>query len=681
MGCSQLDSIRNAMIMGADMFAPTKKQGEWLETDGLGGFASGTVNGIRSRRYHALLLAATRPPSGRVVLVNGLDVAVETGAGRFPISSQRYLPDVIHPDGIKRLEDFQPEPWPRWSFLLEDGRRVEQEIFVQHGSPLVVITWRILGNAKGASLRVRPFLSGRDYHSLHHENPDFRLDAAINGERVFWRPYKGIPEIFAFANGTYEHVPLWYRNFHYLEEKNRGLDDSEDLASPGMFTFDLSKGPAVLIFTTLPDLGSSETTEQYADRIRESELNRRKSFSSRLEKSADAYIVQRDHGKTIIAGYPWFTDWGRDTFIALRGLALATGRLDFAKQILLEWANTISEGMLPNRFPDSGTEPEFNSVDASLWYIIAIHDLLQASEDTGLNTVQQEQEILQHAVQKIISGYFEGTRYGIRADEDCLLAAGIPGVQLTWMDSKIGDWVVTPRIGKPVEIQALWLNALKVAGKWSGKWNEIYREGCQNFLRRFWNHEGWFLYDVIDVDHIPGKMDAAFRPNQIFAVGGLPFSILKGEQAYRVVEAVESRLLTPSGLRSLAPDEPGYAAHYEGGVRERDSSYHQGTVWPWLMGPFVEAWIRVRGGTSAVKQEARMRFIAPLIEHLDQAGLGHISEIADAEPPYTPRGCPFQAWSIGELLRLMRVVLAENSAEAPNYANTNRISKEWQADD
>lgn len=639
------------------MISPNKKNAEWLETDGLGGFASGTVSGIRSRRYHALLLPATVPPSGRMVLVNGFDAWMETESGSYAITSQRYAPDVIHPDGIKRLEDFQSEPWPQWSFLLEDGRRIEQEILIRHGSPTVALIWRLIGNGSGAKLRVRLFLSGRDYHSLHHENPNFRFEPEIEGNRILWQPYQGCPEITAFTNGIYSHEPLWYRNFLYTEEQSRGLDFTEDLASPGPFLFDLASGPATLILTTQTDL-CTDDVESCVTVLRNDELQRRNALDGRLNRAADSYIVKRRTGKTIIAGYPWFTDWGRDTLIALRGLAIATGKLEVAGQILSEWAGTISEGMLPNRFPDSGSTPEFNSVDASLWFIIAIHDFLKAADAKQYRI--SNREVLQQAADAILTGYRAGTRYRIRMDDDCLIAAGEPGVQLTWMDAKVGDWVVTPRIGKPVEIQALWLNALRIAAEWSSQWLPFYRQGCENFQRRFWNSDKGFLFDVVDVDHIPGKIDASFRPNQIFAIGGLPYPILKGEQAYRVVEAVEARLLTPLGLRSLAPAEAGYTPHYEGGVRERDGAYHQGTVWPWLVGPFVEAWLRVRGNSRTAKVEARMRFLSPLIAHLDQAGLGHVSEIADADPPHTPRGCPFQAWSVGELLRLLMTVPAKD---------------------
>jgi predicted glycogen debranching enzyme len=356
-----------------------------------------------------------------------------------------------------------------------------------------------------------------------------------------------------------------------------------------------------------------------------------------------------------VAGYPWFLDWGRDSFIALRGLCLATGRVDEAGDILEEWTHAVSGGMLPNRFPDRAEEePEFNSVDASLWYVIAAHEYLQAAGGkTGLR------EALRGTVRAVLEGYAQGARHGIRLDADGLLAAGEPGLALTWMDAKVGEGAVTPRIGKPVEVQALWLNALKIGSAFWERGPEAFARGLRTFELRFWNAAQGCLYDVVDDGHRGGAVDPAFRPNQIFAVGGLPFPLLGGPRARRIVDAVEERLLTPLGLRSLAREEPGYRPRYEGGVRERDGAYHQGTVWPWLLGPFVEAWVRVRGSTREAKAEARRRFLAPLLRHLDEAGLGHVSELADGDAPHQPRGCPFQAWSVGEALQLDRVVLAE----------------------
>jgi predicted glycogen debranching enzyme len=638
--------------------------GEWLEADGLGGFASGTVGGARSRRYHALLLAATTPPTGRMVLVNGLEVWVETAAGRFALSSQRYLPDVVHPDGEQRLIGFESEPWPQWTFRCKDGTEVSQEVIACHRRGDIVVRWRLLSlplvgpvGGRGPDpvrtnqpvrLCARPLLSGRDYHALHHENPSFDFTAEMTGARVLWRPYPGVPAISAVGDGSYRHDPLWYRNFLYQAELARGLDGSEDLASPGVFTWTLNGRGASLVLS----MGEASPEVDPAWLI-EREAKRRAGFTSPLQRAADAYVVQRGEGKTIVAGYPWFTDWGRDTLIALRGFMTLEGGQALAREILLAWADTVSEGMLPNRFPDSGEQPEYNAVDASLWYVVAVHEYLKAAGDTAPPATVKA---LRVAAGKIVAGYRDGTRYGIRMDEDGLLAAGAPGVQLTWMDAKIGDWVVTPRIGKPVEIQALWINALKIMGLTSAPWRDLYRHALASFQLRFWNEQRGCLFDVVDENHVAGRNDASLRPNQILAVGGLPFQVLVEPYATRVVETVERELLTPLGLRSLAPGEPGYRPRFGTSVFERDSGYHQGTVWPWLIGPFVEAWLRVRGNSLEAKREADARFLAPLRAHLAVAGLGHISEVADAEPPHVPGGCPFQAWSLGEFLRATRLV-------------------------
>jgi predicted glycogen debranching enzyme len=620
---------------------------EWLEADGLGGFASGTAAGLRTRRYHALLNYAARPPTGRNVLVNGLEAWLDTDAGSFALSSHAYLPDVTHPDGLSHLVEFSHEPWPTWRYRLPDGSEVVHEVFVPHGAPAVMACWRLAASAGSgrAVLRVRPLLSGRDQHALHQENPAFRFDAIAQGDCVRFEPYPGFVTTLR-ANGRYQHEPLWLRNFRYDEEQARGFPHNEDLASPGSFVFDLAAGDAEWT------AAAGEKPPGPMPALRERERARRAAFASPLERAADAYFVRRGEGHSIVAGYPWFTDWGRDTFIALRGLCLAGGRLDIAREIALAWADAVSEGMLPNRFVDEGEAPEFNAVDASLWYVVAVCELLGRGAEPSPRLAQ--------AVVAILEGYQKGTRYGIRMDDDALVAAGEPGVQLTWMDARVGARVITPRIGKPVEVQALWVNALRLAGQTFAhpEWLALADRAEQSFARRFWNDASGCLFDVIDDGHVAGADDGRVRPNQIFAVGGLPHALLAGERASRVVEVVERKLWTPLGLRSLAPDEPGYAAHYEGGPEARDAVYHQGTTWAWLLGPFVEAWLRVRGGGGAAKQEARARFVAPLHAHLAVAGLGHVSEISDAEAPFTPRGCPFQAWSLGELLRLERDVLA-----------------------
>ena len=644
------------------MSSSLDSKAEWLEPDGLGGFASGTVGGIRTRRYHAVLLTALKPPTGRVVLVNGYDTWVDSPNGSFALSSQLYGPGFTYPDGARRVESFALDPWPRWTFSLEDGAKVQQELFMLKGAAVTALSWRLVNPRSGLTLSLRPFISGRDYHSLHHENPVFNFAAQQNNGKIVWHPYEGLPGIIALSNGGYRQQPDWYRNFLYEEERNRGLDYAEDLATPGVFHWDLAAGEAVLILAAEGNergvLSAPMPAASCIESLRERERARRKTFSTAHYRAADAYLVHRGEGKTIVAGYPWFTDWGRDTFIALRGLCLASGRLDEARDILVQWAGAVSEGMLPNLFPDQGDYPEYNSVDASLWYIIAVYDFLESMKRKGRVVSPQDLKSLHEATNAILTGYARGTRYRIHMDQDGLLAAGEKGVQLTWMDAKVGDWVVTPRIGKPVEVQALWLNALLIGSSFSAQWGELYERGRRAFTARFWNAERDCLYDVVDVDHQSGTVDAALRPNQTLAVGGLPYTIVDGERARRIVDRVEEHLWTPVGLRSLAPGEPGYVPHYEGGVRERDGAYHQGTVWPWLMGPFVDAWVRVRGSSLEAKQEARERFLEPLLAHLNTAGLGHVSEIAAADPPHTPRGCPFQAWSMGELLRIELSILA-----------------------
>jgi predicted glycogen debranching enzyme len=624
------------------MIASPSLDAEWLEGDGLGGFASGTVAGYRTRRYHALLLTPRRPPTDRVVLVNGFEAWIELPGGSLPLSTQHYAPDVVYPRGLDHLAAFSTEPWPTWTFLGPDGIEIVQECVVDRVDGSVVLTWRLTGRAPSAPLRVRPLLSGRDYHALMRENPAFSFTPGGAGGNVTWRPYAGMPAVAALTNGAYTHEPSWYRNFLYREEGARGLDHVEDLASPGTFAFDLARGEAVMILRAGD--GVAVDAEALAGRVRELEEARRKALPP-LDRAAESYIVRRGAGHTVIAGYPWFTDWGRDTFVAMRGLCLARGQLDVAASILLAWAETVSEGMLPNRFPDHGDAPEFNSVDASLWYAIVVHELIATGRlDAGARAR------LERAVGAILDWYAAGTRYGIHMDGDGLIACGAPGVQLTWMDAKVGDHVVTPRIGKPVEVQALWINALRAAG---GRHAALAVRAQQAFCARFWNAAARCLHDVVDCDHEAGRVDSSVRPNQILAVGGLPYVIVDREMAAAVVTAVERDLVTPMGLRSLSPRDPAYHGRYEGDGAERDSAYHQGTVWPWLIGPFVDAWLRVKGDDAARREEARRRFLGPLQEHLQAAGLGHVSEIADGDAPHTPRGCPFQAWSLGELTRAL----------------------------
>ena len=619
----------------------TRDSREWLETDGLGGFAMGTADGIRTRRYHAVLLAATRPPEGRMVLVADVEVYAETPAGKFGLSSANYNNGYIHPDGATRITSFKYRPWPTWEYALPDGTRVRCELVVQHGRPATVMRWSKLAGDGPVTLNVRPMLAVRDYHSTHHHNDSFRFDADTYGDSVSWSPYGDIAKITAVTNGAYVHAPDWYKDFYYTEEAKRGLEATEDLASPGYFAFDLAR-PAHAVFELGTRTGRADAI--VADAFA-AETRRR--TGDALALAADQYVVQRGAGQTVIAGFSWFADWGRDTFISLRGLCLATGRREMAGRILREWAGVVSEGMLPNKFDEGNAHPEYNSVDAALWYVIAGDAYIAGGCEA------YEKKAIETAIDHIVEGYCNGTRHNIRVEADGLVAAGERGFQLTWMDAKCGDWVVTPRIGKPVEINALWINALAIAGKRDPKWRQLCETARASFASRFWDVEHGRLYDVIDCDHVPGTTDSSLRPNQIFAVGGLPLAILDGERAKTMVDSAFTALWTPAGPRSLAETDPRYSPTYGGGPADRDRVYHNGPVWPWLAGAFVEAWVRVHGDKAA----ARARYYEPLLARLEIAGLGHLSEICEGGSPHTPVGCPFQAWSLAELIRIDRVVL------------------------
>ncbi len=659
--------------------AQTRDNGEWLEADGLGGFASGCVDLTRKRRYHGLLLAATKPPLGRVLLVPAVEVWLERNGERIALSSQRYGGGVVHPDGHARVSSFRSDPWPRWTFDLGGGDALEYELFVPRGRACVCLTWRATRELSGARLFVRPLLAARDPHALHFENDVLAPGFSRESHGVSWRPYGAWPAIHALANARYRHEPLWFRNFELPEERARGYDAREDLWSPGEFEFELTGGEAVLVLHAdskfEEERGDGRGVAPVLAEFRRAELARRGALGSRLERAAESYLVARGAGATVVAGYPWFGDWGRDTFISLRGLCLATGRLSVAEAILREWSKHVRDGLLPNRFPDGGGEPEYNTVDAALWFVVVAHELEEACERAGRPLAREALDELRGATHAILTGYSRGTRHGIGADADGLLRAGEAGVQLTWMDARVDGRVVTPRIGKPVEVQALWLNALRLAAAHDRAWQRPFERGLRSFLARFWNDARTCLFDVVDEGHVSGACDASLRPNQLFAVGGLPLQLVSPEMARAIVDVAERELWTPLGPRSLAPGEPGYRGRYRGGPAERDEAYHQGTVWPWLAGAFVEAWVRSRGSSAAARRDARDLFLRPLVEHLDRHGLGHVSEVADGDAPHTPGGCPFQAWSVAELLRLERNVLEIESSRRARAKTVPRAAR------
>ena len=611
---------------------------EWLEADGRGGFASGTVGLLRTRRYHALLLASATPPTGRFVLVNGIEAWAVTSAGRTPLTSQAYADGTVFSDGRTHLRDFQAAPFPSWSFALPDGTAITFTLFCARDEAETVLRWTA---DRPVDLAVRPLFSGRDYHALHHQNDAFAFGSVALPAGRIWQPYAGVPPISARGDFAWTDEPVWYRGFSYAEERERGLDDGEDLASPGLFTWHSVREATLAFRAGAPGNGRLDALEA-AERTRRSRPAR--------DLAVDAYLAARGDGRTLLAGFPWFTDWGRDTFVSIRGLLIVPGRLREAADVLLAWSGHVSAGMLPNRFPDAGAEPEYNAVDASLWFVVAVHELL-AADGAGAS----QAAMLRAAVAAVLEGYASGTRYGIALDaRDGLLRAGVPGVQLTWMDARVGEHVVTPRAGKPVEVQALWINALRVAGAWAGgdRWRALADRAQASFLAAFPDLETGGLIDVLDSPDVQGGRDRRIRPNQVLAAGGLPFDVVTPELRAGIVALAECQLLTPLGLRTLSPSDPDYRPRYAGGPTERDGAYHQGTVWPWLLGPFVAAWLAVHGSGPEARAEARARFLAPLRAHLDTAGLGHVSEVADGDPPHRPGGCPFQAWSLGELIRI-----------------------------
>ena len=506
---------------------------EWLEADGLGGFASGTVSGERTRRYHALLLAATHPPAGRVVLVNGIEVWVETATGRHAISTQRYLPNVAYPEGWRCIADFAHQPLavlavpaPRRHRRRAGGVRRSRRR--RDGAALAPHRRQRRLPLDCTAVALGPGLS----RAASGERGDRARRRRAGRQRGLAPLCRAARHRRALSNGVYRAAPDWYRGFLYTAERDRGLDHVEDLASPGSFAFDLAQDEAVLTFRVGDGLAVQPIP--HAATLAAAERRRREALPDALAVSADAFVVDGAGGQTLLAGFPWFTDWGRDTFIAMRGLLLATGRLREAGAILATWAGMVSAGMLPNRRSDVGDVLDYNTVDAALWFVVAVEDFLREAAGAGY-AVRVEARLAQ-AVADILEGYAGGTRYGIGLDADGLLRAGEPGVQLTWMDAKLGDWVVTPRIGKPVEVEALWINALRIARRWSSRWTEAERAARAAFACRFPNPANGGLFDVVDADHVPGRNDARIRPNQIFAVGGLPYSVLDDEPARGVVD-------------------------------------------------------------------------------------------------------------------------------------------------
>ena len=651
---------------------------EWLETNGLGSFAMGTVSGASTRRYHGLFVAALRPPVERVLLLAKLEETLWIDGASTALSTNQY-PGVVHPRGFQHLVDFRVDPFPTWTFEV-GPLRLEKQLLMPRGEQAAVVRYR---STRPCRLEVQPLVACRDYHALRAARDGFGESIITDARRVRIAPEVGMPPLWLHHDGSMQLDGGWNRQVEYLRELDRGFPFREDLYRVGTITLELEGDRSGrFVVASLDDSAWDATrtaTAEWDERKRRrveglaAPRGEMQQLVARLLDAADTFLVRRRNGTpSVIAGYPWFTDWGRDTMISLPGLLIARGRLDEARDVLDGFLDHLRHGLIPNRFPDvvPGTQlgtpdgtvvtpeaPEYNTVDATLWWFQAVDAYLERGGD-----VSWVRRRAWPAALEIIDSHRRGTLHGIGVDpDDGLLRAGDANSNLTWMDARCDGRAITPRHGKAVEINALWYGALRATERWGDRFGEVRvaRENARqadvvarSFAAAFWNPARECLYDVI-TDGVP---DARLRPNQLLAVS-LPSPLLSPAQRRKVVAAVEAALLTPFGLRTLAADDEGYVGRYRGDAAARDSAYHQGTVWPWLLGPFVRAYLAANGRTPATVERGRA-LLRPFLEHLESGCLGSVSEVFDGDAPHEPGGCPAQAWSVAELLQLALVDLA-----------------------
>lgn len=639
---------------------------EWLVTNGIGGYASGTVAGMLTRCYHGLLVAALNPPLGRTLMLTKLDETVQYGGGTaqaepryYPLHTNRWMGGSVEPHGFRQIERFVLEDSiPTWRYACGDAL-IEKRVWMQIGANTTYVQYHLLRASQSLKLTLKALVNYRDYHS-RTQGLGWQMTVVPLDRGVCVAAFPEAAQLTLLSDRA-EVTPAhdWHYGFDLALERERGLSDREDHLHVATLHATLAAGESLTIAASTerkPDMNGEAALKQR--RTHDHKLlglwrssravESKEDFTSRLVLAADQFIVNRStpqdpHGKTVIAGYPWFSDWGRDTMISLPGLTLATGQPETARSILRTYARYTNQGMIPNRFPDAGETPEYNTVDATLWYFEALRAYYADTEDDDL--VQE----LFPTLADIIDWHCRGTRFNIHLDPaDGLLYAGEAGVQLTWMDAKVGDWVVTPRIGKPVEVNALWYNALRTMAKLArrvGKPHQEYEAIADRALARFsrfWNSDLGYCYDLLDS---PEGDDDSLRPNQIFAVS-LPESPLTAAQQKGVVDTCAQTLLTSHGLRSLAPNHPSYQGTYRGSPLQRDGAYHQGTVWGWLLGSFAIAHLRVYNNPAQARE-----FLEPMMNHLIDYGVGSLGEICDGDAPMQPRGCIAQAWTVAEILR------------------------------
>lgn len=619
---------------------------EYIETDSKGGYSLGNNMLVNERRYHSLYTFAKNPPIKRVALLKSLEVRLIIDGEEKVISSHAYDGKQCPKNPIIKDVKFNSFPIPTWHYYLNSGIEIKHELFLQKDN--LYLFWKLesSGAYKEIKLIVKPLFSGNDHHALlkaGNENICVESEIFENLTRIYFSNSDILCSLF--HNGDYCIKGFWYYNIFLKEEKNRGFDYLEDLYMPGDLTFDLSE-PAVICL----NLGN-EPINSVVDSYRKAKELELKERGDLYKKTSNHFIVEGSKGKTIIAGYPWFTDWGRDTFISLRGLCLAVNDLETAQDIILRWSNYVSQGMIPNRFTDY-EQAEYNTVDASLWFIVCAYELIEKAKEVNFNLSLEVKEKILKSITLIIDGYIEGTRYNIKMDEsDALISQGISSKALTWMDARVDGSPVTPRIGKAVEIQALWINALKISSILLNKGGDLYSKASDFFLKTFWIDEKNYFFDVVK-----GSLkDDSFRPNQIYTIGGLPFSLISKEKAKLLLKQVEEKLLTPFGLRSLSEDNPNYKNKCVGNPFERDLAYHQGTVWGFLIGPYLESYLRVHDFSSKAVSYANEK-LSSLEALFNFKSAGQCFEIYDGGKGNAPRGCPFQAWSFSEYLRIKELL-------------------------
>ncbi|MBM4103681.1 MAG: glycogen debranching protein [Planctomycetes bacterium] len=667
---------KTSIIDGSDLILELKDspleqsvEKEWLLTNSRAAFSSGTLAGCNTRRYHALLIGSKNPPACRIkALANCHETIVHAGQ-EYSFSCFEF-DKAFHPQGYQYLRRFRKDVGVHWDYMLPCAR-VARSLYLLTDSDCIALVYTFSEVTEELDFSVRPLTAMRDFHAL--QNASGNLYSLWNDQEISIQSNSDMDSKLTLYCETmrFEQQPQWWNRFFYRQEQRRGQDCFEDLWSPGVFRCRVDKPGRIVLWAGFSESSEFQPALERLDadividslKLRQKELLKNSSPTEPVQQqlflASGQFLVERtisDHPTpTVIAGYPWFVDWGRDTFISLEGLCLCTGRYGVAAGVLQTFARAVSEGMIPNRFDDYGQAAHYNSVDASLWFVHAAFTYLRHTGDSQTFSVK-----LLPAVKWITDSYRRGTRFDIHADKDGLISAGSAKTQLTWMDAKCNDVVFTPRYGKTVEINALWYNALRNLELYyqnkSVEQTDFYHtaaeEVLKNFAPLFWNEKAGCLYDCILPDETE---DASVRPNQIFAVS-LPYSPLSQPQQAKIVKMVQQHLLTPFGLRTLSPTEGRYIPRYEGGPFERDAAYHQGTVWPWLIGPFVEAYLRVHEFSQEAKVQCRL-FLEPLLNHLTNDGcIGSISEIFDGDPPQKPKGCFAQAWSVAEVLRAWTLI-------------------------